>query len=243
MVWGQPAIARPQAGFMQAADGSFRPVFGLAGNFVSGEPVIGDVVSAGFSGSYGLVKTETSITLLDSQGQTLDSWNEPPGPALFAFTKERKPALVYVFASNSLLRWSGLQLATVPLEIQDSVVSMSAPDSEHAALIVQRDDGLWQMQILLATGQVESQTALPDMTVPVFQLATGDLVSKDDRGLVIHQADNQLVHIPAQLPDSFWLQQMGAGWLQLRDIANGIDFAVRIEKGSEQFYELPGVQP
>ena len=44
------AIQPPQIGFAAMADGTLRPVYGVAGNFILGQPVAGQVLSQAFSG-------------------------------------------------------------------------------------------------------------------------------------------------------------------------------------------------
>jgi hypothetical protein len=241
----QPAIAPPQVGFMQDTAGSLRPVYGLAGNFLTGEPIAEGVISAAYSGSFGWAKTDSAVIVTDSQGQVIAASDAPEGPALFAFARDGKPALAYLFTFNSLLQWTGATLTPVPLDwaalAADAVLSIAVPDPDHAAMLVQRNDGIWDVRILLATGEVDSQTALPAVTPPACMLASGDVVSSDDDGLVVQKANGSLVHIAARLPDSFSLQQMGDRWLQLRDLANGSQFAVRISKDREGFYALPEV--
>jgi hypothetical protein len=243
--WAQPAIAPPQVGFMQDATGSVRAVYGLAGNFLTGDPIASGVISAAFSGSFGSATTDSTVFVTDAQGQTIAASDAPAGPALFAFASNGKPALVYLLSSNTLLQWSGATLSLVPLDwaaiAADAVLSIAEPDPDHVAILVQRKDGVWDVRVLLATGEVDSQTALPTVMGPACMLASGDVVSSDVGGLVVHKPDGSVVHIAARLPDSFSLQQMGDEWLQLRDLATGGQFAVRISKDREGFYELPEV--
>jgi hypothetical protein len=243
--WAQPAIAPPRVGFMQDATGSVRAVYGLAGNFLTGDPIAAGVISAAYSGSFGWAKTDSSVIVTDAQGQAIAASDAPAGPALFAFASDGKPALVYLFTSTTLLQWSGAALTPVPFDwaalAADAVLSIAEPDPDHAAMLVQRKDGVWDVRVLLATGEVDSQAALPNVTPPACMLASGDVVSSDDGGLVVHKADGSVVHIAARLPDSFSLQQMGDRWLQLRDLANTEEFAVRISKDREGFYALPEV--
>lgn len=243
--WAQPAIAPPQLGFMQDSAGSLRPVYGVAGNFLMGEPIAAGVISSAFSGSFGWTKTDSTVNVTDSQGQAIAAADAPDGAALFAFTGDGKPALAYLFTSNTLLQWSGAELTPVPLDgaalAADAVLSIAEPDPDHAAMLVQRKDGVWDVRVLLATGEVDSQTAVPAVTAPACMLASGDVVSRGDVGLVLHKSDGSVVHIAARLPDSFSLQQMGDRWLQLRDLGNGGEFAVRIIKDREGYYALPEV--
>jgi len=243
--WAQPAITPPQVGFMQDTAGSLRPVHGLAGNFLVGEPIAAGVLSAAFSGSFGLAKTDSTVIVTDWQGKAIATSDASAGPALFAFASDGRPALAYWFRSKTLLRWSGATLTHVRLDgaaiAADDVLSIAEPDPDHTAMLVKRKDGVWDVRILLATGAVDSQTALPAVTAPACMLVNGNVVSSDDVGLVVHKTDGSVVHLAARLPVSFSLQQMGDGWLQLWDLGSGAQFAVRLTKGREGFYALPEV--
>ena len=62
--WAQPAIAPPSLGFVEDSARSLRPAYGLAGNFILGPSVAGKIVSEAFSGSIGLLKTDSSLAAL-----------------------------------------------------------------------------------------------------------------------------------------------------------------------------------
>ena len=243
IAWAQTSLTTPQAGFVVDAANSFRPLLGIAGNFIAGDEVAAGVVSAAYSGSYGLLKTASAVSVLDRTGSVVASSAAADGPALFAFTRSGEPSLAYLTAGNTLLAWDGGTFNLVPFDsatlAATAVLSIGAPDSRHAAMIVQRDDGLWDVRIELATGAIEAQTALPGVTAPVLMLATDELVYSDADGLVIREPDGSERHISAQLPASFALQQMGDGWIELRDLSGGQQFAIRITPNREQYYQLP----
>jgi hypothetical protein len=236
-------LAPPQVGFMQDAANSFRPVYGIAGNFLPGNVVAGGVISAAYSGSFGLFKTSSAIVVTDQAGSIVASHAEPDGPALFAFTRTGEPALAYIPAANTLLAWDGAAFDPVPFDptalTASAVLSIAAPHSGHAAMIVQREDGLWDVRVPLATGEIDAQTAVPGVTPPMLMLANGGLVYSDVNGIVLRSSDGTERHIKAQLPASFALQQMGDGWMQLRDLGSSQQFAIRITPNREQYYQLP----
>jgi hypothetical protein len=243
----QTGLTPPQAGFMQDAANSFRPVYGIAGNFLPGDPVAGAVISAAYSGSYGLFKSSSAIVVTDRAGAIVASASEPDGLALFAFTRTGDPALAYLAAANMLLAWDGAAFNPVSFDpttlAASAVLSIAAPHPGEAAMIVQRDDGLWEVRVRLATGDIDAQTAVSGVAPPVLMLANGDLVYCDVNGIVVRRRAGAEVHINAQLPASFALQQMGEGWIQLRDLASLQQFAIRITQNREQYYQLPsGVQ-
>jgi hypothetical protein len=108
-------------------------------------------------------------------------------------------------------------------------------------MIVQRDDGLWDVRVQLATSEIDAQTALVGVAAPVLMLSTGELVYSDFNGIVLRNMDGSERHISAQLPASFAFQQMGQGWIQLQDLAGGRHFAIRIAQNREKSYQLPEV--
>jgi hypothetical protein len=243
MMWAQTALTTPQAGFMQDAANSFRPVFGIAGNFLPGDTVMAGVISAAYSGSYGLVKTASAVLAISKDGSLAATQDAPDGPALFAFRRTGEPALAYLTSANALLAWKGGVFEAVPFDpttlAANAVISIAMTDSRRAAMIVQRDDGLWDVRIDLTTGAVEAQTALPGVTAPLLILSSSELVYSDAGGIVVRNSDGYERHISAQLPASFVLQQMGDGWIQLRDLDGGRQFAIRITQNREQYYQLP----
>src|SRR5260221_14688765 len=62
-LWAQ--IATPQIGFMQDGGNALRPVYGIAGNFVLGDSSAADVQAASFSGSFGMLKTASTLIVID----------------------------------------------------------------------------------------------------------------------------------------------------------------------------------
>lgn len=237
-MWAQ--LTAPQVGFIQDSADALRPVYGLAGNFVLGDSVAANVEAASFSGSFGILKTTSALVVIDRQGQVVASQDAPAGPALFAFSRNATPALAYLPNVNVLLQWSDGVFQQVPLA-SANVLSIAAVDSDQAAFVLQRDDGLWDVRILLSTGEVISQTALLGVAAPALMLATGELLYGDANGIVVRKLDGSEKHIDAQLPATFAFRQMGDGWIQVRDLATQQQYAVRLTDGKEQFYALPGV--
>src|SRR5579864_2698828 len=160
--WAQTVLTAPQAGFMQDASHSLRPVYGIAGNFLLGDPVAVEVISAAYSGSYGLIKTDSAVAVIDKTGSIAACVAMSDGPVLYAFATTGEPALVYLMAANTLLAWNSRAFDVIPFDPAilgaGAIVSLAAPDSGHAALIVHRDDGLWDVRVQLATGEIDSQT-------------------------------------------------------------------------------------
>jgi len=236
----QTSIHPPQLGFAAISGGPLRPVYGLAGNFILGPSVAGNVLSQAFSGSLGLLKTAATLAAVDAQGRILASTGAAPGPALFAFSPDGVTALAYLASSNTLIEWTGGHFATVPFRPEpDIVVSIALPNAFEASLIVQRNDGIWEVKFPFTHARVVSQKALMGVTAPVLALASGDLVYADSKGILLRKPDNSELHIPGRLPEKFSLNQMDSDWVQLSDLASPRRFAIRLTPGREGFYQLP----
>jgi hypothetical protein len=242
-LWAQPALSPPQIGYIQDSGNSLRPVYGIAGNFLLGDATAQGVVSAAFSGSFGLVKTDSAVYAIDRQGQVLAGVDAPAGSALFAFSRSGAPAFAYFVDANAWMAWDGQTFQPMSIDLSSfgpaAVLSVASPNAGEAAIILQRDDGLWDLRVLLATGEVTSQTAILGAAAPLLLLASSDLIYSDANGIVVRTVDGQERHIAAQLPESFVLQQMGDGWIQLRALNTPAQLAVRIN--GSQSYALPGV--
>lgn len=230
--WAQPAVAPPQIGFVQDNAGLVRPLYGVAGNFVLGPSVAGKIVSEAFSGSLGLLKTDSSLAAFNSQGKQLASMNAAPGPALFAFSTAGVTALAYLASSNALIEWNGSAFTRLAADTAGTVLAIAFPAPFEASLIVQRDHTVWQMN-------GGSQTALMGVHAPLLALPSGDLIYRDGEKLSLRRTNASEVRIAATLPETFSLQQMNRDWVQLTDLNSSARFAIRTTPGREGFYRLP----
>ncbi len=240
--WAQPAIAPPRLGFVEDSARSLRPAYGLAGNFILGPSIAGKIVSEAFSGSIGLLKTDSSLAAFDSQGKLLASMDAPPGPALFAFSPSGATALAYMASGKALVEWRGSAFAPLAFHEAvraDAVLAIAFPTPFEASLFVQRKDTIWELNFPLGAVGTASQNALIGVHAPLLALPSGDLVYSDATGIVVRRSDASEVHIAAALPASFSLQQMNQDWVQLTDLNSNARFAIHTTPGRERFYRLP----
>jgi len=229
----QSGIHPPQLGFAGDAGGTLRPVYGVAGNFILGQPVKEKVISEAFSGSLGLLKTDSTLVAFGKRGQVLATMEAAQGPALFGFSPDGLTGLAYLPSSNKLVEWKAGQFVTIPFYSElGKVLAVFLPSAFEASMIVQRQDGIWEVSLA-------SQRALVEVTAPLLGLPSGLLLFSDARGIVLRNPDGSEVHIPAQLPARFSLQQMDTDWVQLSDLAGSRRYAIRVLPGREGIYELP----
>lgn len=246
--WAQPALTPPRLGFVEDGASVLRPAYGIAGNFVLGPSIAGQVAAEAFSGSFGLLKTSTLLVAFDAQGKQLASMTVASGAALFAFSPSGTTGLAYIESNHSLIEWRGTQFAPISLSYEpgrgDRVIALAYPNSFQASLIVERNfekgaPDIWQIGVPLGSSGAISESALPGVHAPVLALPSGDLVYSDASGIVIRSSGAPDVHVAATLPASYSLQQMNQDWVQLSDLKSPARFAIRTTPGREGFYQLP----
>ena len=237
------SIHPPRVGFAATAGGALRPVDGVAGNFLLGPPVASQVISQAFSGSFGLLKTDSALTAFDHQGNILATTDAPPGPAMFAFLPNGVTALAYIPSTGTLIEWRGTVFATLPFRPANSaaepVLAIALPNVHEASFLIQRSDGIWQVNLPLTRARGMSQKALPGVMAPILALPSGDLVYTAAQGIVLRHPDASEVLIPGQVPSKSSLDQMSSDWVLLSDSDSGRHYAIRLTPGREGFYQLP----
>jgi hypothetical protein len=240
--FAQQGLAPPRVGFITGTDHSLRPVLGLSGNLLLGNPAAEDVLSAAWSGSFGMVKTTSSLMAFDAN-HILASVDAVPGPALFAFRSNGSLALALLPQIATLYTWTGKGFSSSafpPDFLGGQALAIAAPQLGQISLVVQRDDGLWLEQMSTDGGGF-LQSALPGIQAPVLLQDDGTLLYTNQTALVIRDpaGKERKIETGAAIGEMHW---MGNGWLQLLEVNNGRQFAVRTTLGSETVSQLPEVR-
>jgi hypothetical protein len=237
----QSGIGTPRAGCLLGADGSLRPVYGIAGAFLAGEPVTNSAVSAACSEDRALVKTEGTLELRDGTLRLLASWKVPAGPVLFAFAGNTNVVFVYFAGSHDMMRVMGPGLPrAVPGSqwLGDNVLAITSPDLLHLLAVVREETGLWLVRMSLPDGTIYSRTPLDGVAAPVALERDGTVVYGDGSELVVRQTDGAERRIALPAP-ALAIEQMGDVWLTVRLRGGGAPAAVRTKPGREGVYRVP----
>lgn len=227
VVMAQPGIGTPHLGWASCA-GEFRPVLGLAANFVLGDSVAGSVASSAFSGAAGIVKTDASLQVLDRAGGVVFQMDAEPGPALFAFSEDGSPALVYLIAPQTLLRWTTDHFEDTALAFNGRVAAIGT-----SSVVLQRDDGLWLLD--LSNG---SETALAGVSAPVLLRADGSAIYSDGQSIILRASDGTERRVESGIQVAAF-EPMDRQWVHVTERDSARHFALRLEPGREQLFQLP----
>jgi hypothetical protein len=218
------AQSLPQIGEMLDPAGSLRPVFGVAGNFMTGPARNERVLSAACSAQLCLAKTDTKI--LSPSGSVA----APAGPALIAIQGDS--VLVYFQLSETLVRWHDNVLEPLNWNVKGTPLSIRAA-ADGVDVAVRRANQVW-----LARSDGAAVARIPDATGPVMLLADGTLLVVK-QSLVLRRPNTQDLRF--DLPGVEALSALGEHYVQVR--AGGTLYALRTEPDREQLYLLPGNAP
>jgi len=232
-------LVPPRIGLVSDLTGRLRPVLGVSGNFLLGNPVVRSVLSAGCSGTLSFVKTDTTLSILD--GATQMDFSSPPGPALFSFSGHA--GFAYFLSDGTLHRWDGVNLTAVTLSaFEGNVLALAQPDADHFWLAVRQNDG--HVYVLLfdsVTGALQSSAALTSASGELALLNGQEFLYTNRSGFVLHRADGSEIALAAigiGQRSELRFEQFGANWWSVK-ARGGQHFAIRTEAGRESLYRLP----
>lgn len=241
----QSALEPPLAGVARDATGVVRPLFGVAGNFLPGDPHATGACAAAFSGRLELIVEDGTVRALDAQGVEI-SRHDVPGACddapLIAFEAGGDQALLAWPKAGALDRWRDATLEPLTLDpaaLAGDVVSLAAA-GDRVRWVVRREDGLWEVETAASDGSIQSAAALVGAREPAWLASDGLLVYTGDRAIVLRRPDQSELRLPfADAPVSF--TPMGRDWVQIRTAVSGRNFALRLTEGRERIYRLPEV--
>ena len=231
----QPAIRPPDVGTIRDSSGSLYTVTGIPGNFIAAEAGISGIISAAFSGSAGLLKTDAELVVMNAKNEVIERWTAPAGPALFAFDLTGAPALAYY---SGALR--GLGPKPTHFNLDGDVLSVAAAGPDAAA-IVRRGDCLWSLRIALDSGTV-GETLLPNISGPVFLLAGGGLLFTRESDIVLRGEGGAERTINAPFAVQAF-ESMGKDWIAIRESGGDRLFALHVTARALELYQVPEVAP
>lgn len=233
-------LAAPKAGWTVDARQIARPVLGFGGNYWLGPGGVTGVISAAFSNAGGILKTKSSVLVLDTSGRVVLKQSAPGGAAIFGFSSQGKIALAYYPSNRQLFRYDGSGFAPVPASAADGeVLSITEPDALHALLITNGQGTLRSMEIRIADGAISSSEPLPGVSEPVLAQPGGSIVFQRSGALVARSKSGVESITPVEfIPGSF--ATMGNGWTQVNEKNGPRRFAWNPAPGHERIFQLPG---
>jgi hypothetical protein len=231
----QPSVRPPVIGALTDSHGNVQWVLGIPGSFVLAGTGVANVVTAAFSGSAGLLKTDNEALVVDQNGAVAARFHAPQGPALFGFDANGAPALMY--CSGSLFWFRGNNMEQV--KWTGDAISIAARGSGAAAVLVQQDRQTTIATISLADGAVINNVPVRDVRTPALLLPSGDLLFADRGRLVLrNQNGSERVIAVDFAVESFSI--MGTNWVLVREHGGRL-LGLHFTADAPELYQLPEV--
>ncbi len=240
---GQSGIRPPLAGLVRDPAANLRPVFGVAGSFITGDILSTHVESVSFSGDLGFVKTAKSIQVFDAAGKLIWEQTAPPGPALFAISQGGREAVAFLPVTGEWWRWShgGFSSFEVEPDLAGSdVLALALPARDRLSLVIRTGGGTSLAGLSLGTGRLHAGALLDGTSAPLLLLGGGTLLSTSDDSLSLRTATGEIRQIELNCPPSR-LAEMGREWIHITSECG--QFALRLSPEGDEIYRLPEVTP
>lgn len=232
-------LVPPRIGLVTDLSGVLRPVLGVSGNFLLGDPMAASVISAGCSGTFSFVKTDSALSILDGANKT--DFPAPPGPALFSFSGHA--GFVYFASDGTLRKWDGTSMTLVPLgAFEGTVLSLAQPDASHVWLAVRQSDGRIYVALMdSADGSMLESISLTNSSASLALLNGQEFLYPNREGFAIHRANGVEISLAAPAVNQrsqLRFERFGDNWWSVK-VRGGRHFAIRTDAGREQLYLLP----
>jgi len=230
----------PRIGYLAEPGGALRPLAGIGGNFLLGEPVAHEVRAAVFAGRFGLVHASDRLVLVGPSLEPLASLSGLSEQALLAVSSALPLGVAWLPERGELCRLGPYRDASpncFPLSVDGAVRAAGVTSEESAALAVERNRALWLMLVDLEKRRTVREMHLAGIAPPVALLGE-DILFCLDGELVVRRADGSEIRSPSPVAAPEF-EPVGRGWVSLRDAA-GARWIVRVSEERLEVFCLAG---
>jgi hypothetical protein len=230
----------PTAGWVRDRAEFVRPLIGVRGNLLLGEPLVAGAVRCAFSGSLGVVKTRFELLLIGPDGAVLSRSPAPEGDVLVAFGPEETQAAVYFREARELWLRRGGAWERIEFGADAAGGEIAAVGTVHAAgisLVIRRDDCYFQRRVSFDHWAVEGEIALPGIGEPMILAPEGDILHADGLDGVLRTANGVEERFAIGFPAAR-IEMAGGGWFAVEG-TGGERAVVRLGGSVPEVFGVP----
>jgi hypothetical protein len=216
-VWAGPHT--PRMATIREQDGTLRPVWGIAANLITGDPLpIGIVQAAAFSNSAGIVLSEGAVRLLTPDGAEIGAYPTSETKPVLAISGLATTAIAWLPADGKLVRWDGSRFVAIRPDVAaigGTVTDIYLRNDTHAELLVRTDDNsVTRATISLSERRVvHVEGGIPALKGNAIQLDSS-LLFEDASGLEIESPSGSMKTLPMHEADLTY-ERAGASCIHL----------------------------
>lgn len=234
-------VNAPQIGVARFPDHTLHRVFGIAANFIVGDPVLGSADAASFSNAGGLIAKNGQIQLLGTDLSVIAEYSSGESAPLLNIDGDLTTAIAWLPNLHALLRWDGHAFAvtqTADVSLLSHVTSVRVQNSSAASLLILEPGGtVSEAEISLDSGNLITLHLLPGVSGTAFEQHSF-IVFHDQAGLEIASPTGIVRTIPLPAND-ITIERMSPDWLHLISADSHQNWILHLTSTVLQLFELP----
>lgn len=240
-------VSAPRVGLVRYADGGIHSLYGVAGNYVVGPRLLDSADGLSFSEAGGLLVRQGALQLIDSNLQTISSFNIGTEKPVLAIDRTLDSAIAWLPAHHLLVNSNGTAL--VPMTIPDGswqgqVIGLQKISSDVASLLLLNAEtgSVEEARVSLGTGSVLSVSSFAGVTGPVFRQAD-TLVSLHSGTLIITSVSTGAIQFFPIHAKDLTFERLSRDAIHLYSPSSGRDWILHVSArqpaNQSSLFELP----
>lgn len=242
-----PPLGTPLAGIVREPDHTLRPVYGVAGNLITGRPLpLQDVQAASFSDEAGIVLSSGAVKLVSLDGTEQTSYATAESQPVLGISQGRETAIAWLPSELKLIHWTSAGFAPLPLDASRLAgpivqIQMTAPGGVDVWLRIQTDS-IQHVRVSVTNGAITPLETTAASNSPVF-IAGSALISYSSDGLDIQSSQVQSRVLPLNLSEkessSLTFESASTRWVQIASSFSGRQWMLYLGASSASLCALP----
>ncbi len=232
----QGPLAPPSIGMLRGSDNGLRPLLGVRGNFLLGEPVAKGVESAAFSGDFGLIKTRDEVVLI-----ARDDWtgrHPASGEAILGLDASGRRAAAWLPADGRLIVWANGRWIEARCELTGRVVAV-APGAASVRIATEEATGVRVVSVHLSRRLTIEREFISGAQAPLWMGAEGSLIYSDGLELVLRGGRGVETRLSLPAPIAV-IEPVTVNAWRLESEIPGTSYFLDAGGTSPRLYQLPG---
>jgi hypothetical protein len=246
---GSAPMGTPVAGIVREPDHTLHPVYGVAGNLITGQALpLHDVQAASFSDEAGIVLSSGAVKLVNLDGSERASYSTAESQPVLGISQGPETAVAWLPSEQTLIRWTSAGFAPLLLDasgLPGPIVEVRtiAPGTVDLWLQTQTNS-IQHVRVSIANGAITTLQTTAGIIAPVVA-TKGSLIFYDADGLELQSAQSQSHTLPLNLSKAeisgLTFESASANWIHIASGSSGRQWMLRLGASGPSLCALPAV--